>query len=247
MKTTRDSLRDSLKNAPIIFGISVLLFGATVTVKNANAVAMMKLTDGNGNTVTVSDNGVGDTHALLGAIVVNQALGNWDINVDTGLTKPAIGNADNPHLDLGFINVSNMGAAGNPETLKIELTDVDFLDLSGSGVQGLLLNWGGTTQGTVSANLWADAGNNAFGMVTLLGSAGAFGPGAFATSDALSFATAGTPYSLTIELNLSHDGSQGTTTSGNLELTAVPEPAILALMGLGLAGIGYQRRRKVSF
>ena len=229
-----------------LLSVVALALPVIMAATSANAISLVRLNDGVSPTLTVLDNGVGDTNAIFGVLVLNQAYGNWAINVVTGLTKPALGDADDPHMDLGFVNVSNLLAPGAAETLKIEFTDNNFQDLSLSMLQQFVANWGGTTQGNVVANIWADASNTLFGQGINLTNLGPFGPGAFAASDSLDFLNDGTTYSLTIELDISHDGDQGDTTSGNLELRHIPEPGTLALFGLGLVGLGFARRRKAA-
>ena len=53
----------------------------------------------------------------------------------------------------------------------------------------------------------------------------------------------GTPFSAHLRLS---NGMEGGKNSLTVTVATAPEPATLALMGLGLAGIGYQRRRKIS-
>jgi len=235
------------------YGAFVALLGLTVASRSAYGVAMIMLDDGLGDSVTITDGGgcVGTGCAgfsqsspgiydlapgTAGQLVVSGALGVWSINVSTGVTKPASGSATNPKMDLNSVNMST--AAG---TMTIKFTDDNFGPITpGTRFRD---NIGGTTEGTVSASELYDANNGSFTGNTII-SLGPFPATAFSGSG-LSAGVAGTaPFSLTQVVTITHD--RGGMTSFNYSKD-IPEPSAILLLGSGLAGFGYLRRRRRRF
>src|SRR5690349_3179629 len=132
---------------------AALAFSVTT---GAAAIPVLRLTTADGS-VVVGDGGVGDLAPQSGAVVLSSPLGtSWAVNVTTGLSKPLIGSANQPYLDLNSVNVSSVGG---PAWLEIELTDTDFTEQTGAGFLAAI---GGTTNGSVSFKTYFDASNTAF-------------------------------------------------------------------------------------
>jgi len=206
----------------------VSVFALFLAAGSASASAILELS-GNSTTITIPD-GDGD-----GMVTFNGGIDNFNINVTTGLSKPAIGSTDFPYLDISTVNVSS----SLPGTLTIKWTDTDFYNADGIiALEGLI---GGTTLGIVSFQAYLDTSNAAFGMTTPLCDLGPFTDGAF-SDESIWSGSFSDPYSLTLVATIIHNEA-GDVSSFNAGLSAVPIPATLLLFGSGLFGlIGIRRK-----
>lgn len=172
-----------------------------------------------------------DFGAGEGVVAYGGGFGSFFLNVTVGVSKPVI-NEPGTMLDLNSITVS-MGTG----TLTIGLTDTGFLR---GGAGFLNFNIGGTTDGTISAQAYMDSANTEFGTGTLLGSM-------TTSNSAFAYTSAGTtvdttdPYSLTLLTTVTH-ANKGDVSS--FDANVVPEPSMLALMSLGLIGLGFSGYRR---
>lgn len=225
----------------------IALFGLT---SSAQAGFEMQIISSTAGTKTITDGGVGDANvAVPGEIIFIGSWGGFDLQVNTGDSKPVIGSAAAPQLDLSYkVTRTTAGAA---ETLTIQISDTDFT----ASPMPMNLNYGGTNgPGTTSSAVGGTGLSNALyntgDASTTVPTSGTFGASAaFSGSGTFTVPNnGGSNYSLTVAVTLTNDGSAGVS-SGDAHLTSAPAPAglVLALTGMPALGLGaWVRRRRVA-
>ena len=211
----------------------------------ANAVFVARICNDlqcmGGDDVIVPDNAGGDLIGMTGAISFATSAFGYTLEVNTSQSKPVIGSATAPQLDLSFV-VTGAGA-GN---VFLYASDTDFL----TGGQ-FLLTLGGTNSGgsgSVQGRAWGGTSNTEFQFsgANLLSSLGPLTTDSFAASASNTFAPAANPYSLTIGTTVSRTTAGTSTGDLNLQVSVIPEPSTWAsiLMGAALVGFVARRRRR---
>ena len=203
---------------------------------HAESVAI-RLTDGV-NEVTIADGDVsgigGATHTDLnpteGVVTFYGSVGAWNINVSTGVGSAILGPG---RLDLHSVNTSSIGT---DTTLSILFTQ--------TGMETIFPGWellfGGTSTNLSSVvyQAWADDGDAAFGMGTLIGTVGPFANSPFSGTASGTVSLTG-EYSLTQRLELTGIAGMVNSFGGDAELRpVVPESVPIWLLGITWAGLG---------
>ena len=208
----------------------------------AQAIPQLRLSDGF-TTITVTDGGVGDINGSAGVIVFQGAIGVFNINVTTGVTKPVLGSPTEPVLDLNSIAVNGTG----PGTLTISFSETDFVS-TGPSVN-FLTSVGGVTAGSVVFDYFASASNANFATDLLVSTTGSL-VGPFVDTDLGAEALTGL-YSLTTVATITHTAAaQNSSFNANFETVTetieIPEaplaPSLIA--GVLLLAARTIRRRK---
>jgi hypothetical protein len=213
----------------------------------ANAIFVARICDdlgcAGGNDVIVQDNMAGDTIGMMGAISFSTSAFGYNLLVNTSQSKPVLGSAAAPQIDLTF-SATSLGAATN---VFLYASDTDFTLNGGVFTLGL----GGTNSnesGSVQGRGWGGTSNTEFQFsgANLLASIGPLTGMTFNGIASGAFAPSANPYSLTIGATINR-GTAGTSTGDlNLQITPIPEPSTWALMLMGPALIGFVARRRRS-
>jgi hypothetical protein len=194
-----------------------------------------------GDDFSFQDNAAGDTVAATGAISFSAAAFGYTFLVNTSQSKPMIGSAAAPQLDLSFA-VTSSGTAGN---VFLYASDAGFTLAGGSA----LLTLGGTNSGgsgTLTGRAWGGTSNTPlqFSGANLINSLVGVTGTTFTGSVNSAFASVVNPYSLTIGMQITR-ASAGTSSGNlNLQLSPIPESSTWALLLTGAALVGFVTRRR---
>lgn len=233
----------SLKSLALVVGLSVMPLVAVPT---------LRITDCGTDGICSAGEIAGATvvTAANGNISFNGAVGTWDLNVVSALTKTTLGSALIPRMSMTSQN--QYGGTGTG-LLQMEFTETGFTGTPGQLVLGTSSSTLNTTLDIFSGAKF-DATDALYGGS--LGAAdsvdfnGTGFTGVFSdVRSALSpYSDDGTPgYSLTTVLRLS--GTNGEFANMTADLAAVPEPGFYGSLALGLSGVFAvvaHRRRKAN-
>ena len=211
------------------------LTGAAISMP-ATAVPTLRLTQ-RANIVTVADNSLNDSSTLPRVVSFAGPVGNFPVTTSTGLTKPILGSAAHPSIDVLSAQVSSPFSNA---VIEIAFSDTDFSSPGPTITLPSLI--GRATTESIRHQTFASLSNSLFSTDILISDSGVMGPGGFLLSDYATIAIQ-RDYSLTTIVT----GASSINSSFNATVE-ISEPALISLTTLSgllfIAGFSAQRRQR---
>jgi hypothetical protein len=231
-----------LKRNAAILSVALALAVASVS----QATPMLRVSDGV-TTITIADGAGTDLNLAVGAVTFSGAINGWSILVTSGATKPVLGSATDPHLDLTW-QVTHTSSAGGAN-LTICFSENGFNLATPTTMVADIGGTAGPAGNTVNVRTFYDLGNLELATTTALTThLFTSPPNGFSGSDVGGPVGPDPSVAFTIKLVLSQ--AIGSVSSGDIDLHTVGVPeggSMVTFLGTGLLALGvFAARRKVA-
>lgn len=230
-------------NRPIRYALStagILAFALTASGPASAALVGYICTDAAcaGSPIVVTDNSAADTNSQTGVIQFSTSttIDGYTVVSNFSQSKPSIGSAGAPQLDLNFAVTSSASPTGS---IWIYASDTGF---TSGGPFSMTI--GGTNSGGsgVVTGLAYGGNSNIPNIGNLLGTLGPLTGNPYSGTGTFTLVPSVDPFALLVGVDVTRT-TAGTTT-GDFNVSAVPEPSTWAMMILGFIGVGFMAYRR---